>query len=809
MASRTIQPDIINPKVAKLLGLDFTGDLDRGDYISVLREYMISSRMNILGGSSKYKTKDVESVTNEYKKVKNTKKETKFTLKRTIVNKDSFLDKKKENNNKKELKTKIIPNNKILSTDKGSSLKTQNLLQPSSIEPDKLISDKNKNKKQTIDHFQIIIEKLDSIIGTLNATNKLRKKQNEKNRKNIQNEKRNERESELEKGAFKGLGNTVDKVLAPVKSLWDKIWNFITTVFLGRVVFKFFKWAENPENQGKLDAIGAFLKNTWPALLAAFLVFGSGLGSFVTGLISMVAGFIPKLAGITKSLLLFVKSHPLLFGAAAAGLALYGVGKMLGKDKVVENETERANTSRKGLEEADSTKDMTPGDREALVQGTRLKDAGGYGSLNDAKNPFQVELNQGGMVPGSGPNKDTVPSMLSPGEFVMSRGAVQAYGSETLSSMNAIGGGTNKPVIKNGITYAKRGGMIESPDKPNQENKRLLKERSEGNKNVKSGGNWFTNMFRTGSSSLMSPMNEKSKKKNDAHGYGAILDLIGKRESDSDGGFNAVNQIGTDGGHGTEGFSGDFRKMEQHGGKALTEMTVGDIMKLQEKEGISNQEWIDKGKLHAVGRYQIIGPTLRNLVNNGHANIGDKFTPGLQNKLAIQLIKNRGNDPYELQKEWIGLTHESPSTIAAALSKGGDKTSGGHNMGGGWNTNKKKESSKMENLMKIFMESAFGTGSMTSNKKKRRASSLANLGNSYKSEEKEAFDAALAFQQNKSNIPPPRKTNRRGRVISNTTNSNPSITNTPTTSGTNIKHPAPNPGMHDQFMRAIIYGVGG
>ena len=199
MASRTIQPDIINPKVAKLLGLDFIGDLDRGDYISLLREYMISSRMNILGGSSKYKTKDVESVTNEYKKVKNTKKETKFTLKRTIVNKDSFLDKKKENNNnKKELKTKIIPKNKILSTDKGSSLKTQNLLQPSSIEPDKLISDKNKNKKQTIDHFQIIIEKLDSIIGTLNATNKLRKKQNEKNRKNIQNEKRNERESELE-----------------------------------------------------------------------------------------------------------------------------------------------------------------------------------------------------------------------------------------------------------------------------------------------------------------------------------------------------------------------------------------------------------------------------------------------------------------------------------------------------------------------------------------------------------------------------------------------------------------------------------
>ena len=52
----------------------------------------------------------------------------------------------------------------------------------------------------------------------------------------------------------------------------------------------------------------------------------------------------------------------------------------------------------------------------------------------------------GGKVPGSGPNKDTVPAMLTPGEFVMSRGAVQEYGADTLESMNAMGGGTNMPI---------------------------------------------------------------------------------------------------------------------------------------------------------------------------------------------------------------------------------------------------------------------------------------------------------------------------------------------------------------------------
>ena len=63
-------------------------------------------------------------------------------------------------------------------------------------------------------------------------------------------------------------------------------------------------------------------------------------------------------------------------------------------------------------------------------------------------------MKDGGQVPGSGPNKDTVPAMLAPGEFVMSRGAVSKYGADTMESMNAMGGGTNRPMIKDGITYA-------------------------------------------------------------------------------------------------------------------------------------------------------------------------------------------------------------------------------------------------------------------------------------------------------------------------------------------------------------------
>ena len=37
--------------------------------------------------------------------------------------------------------------------------------------------------------------------------------------------------------------------------------------------------------------------------------------------------------------------------------------------------------------------------------------------------------------------------MLTPGEFVMSKGAVQQYGANTLAGMNAAAGGTNRPTV--------------------------------------------------------------------------------------------------------------------------------------------------------------------------------------------------------------------------------------------------------------------------------------------------------------------------------------------------------------------------
>ena len=67
--------------------------------------------------------------------------------------------------------------------------------------------------------------------------------------------------------------------------------------------------------------------------------------------------------------------------------------------------------------------------------------------------------NQGGETSPEAEGTDTVPAMLTPGEFVMSRGAVNKWGINTLESMNAAGGGTNKPKITQKV-YARGGGRV-------------------------------------------------------------------------------------------------------------------------------------------------------------------------------------------------------------------------------------------------------------------------------------------------------------------------------------------------------------
>ena len=230
--------------------------------------------------------------------------------------------------------------------------------------------------------LQSIAESVDSIRDTLIKRQESGEEGAEGRRIRGEQAEFEQREKDLEKKKrFEGLKKVGNRVLAPVKSLWERIWNFIKTLFLGKILLKFLEWIASPANQQKIRSFIRFVKDWWPALLGAVVLFGTGFGAMITNLTTSIALWIPKMLAATKALGAM---------ALAGGRGVWNFGR---------------------------------------------KAVSAFGATR--------RFNEGGVVPGSG-NSDTVPAMLTPGEVVMNKAAVQKYGADTLLGMNAAAGGKNK-----------------------------------------------------------------------------------------------------------------------------------------------------------------------------------------------------------------------------------------------------------------------------------------------------------------------------------------------------------------------------
>jgi hypothetical protein len=282
-----------------------------------------------------------------------------------------------------------------------------------------------------------IAKYMSSIADTLALQKKVDDDASAYEKRKAEQEKRNLAENKLEK-RFEGLKKLAEKIIAPVKSLLDKILQFFTTVILGRIVYRLVEWLGDEKNVSKVKSIIRFVKDWWPALLGSYILFGTSFGKLVRGLTGTVGRFIFQIGKVAiPQLLKVIAKNPLtslvVGGAAAAGVGAYAASQ--------QNEQKR-----EGVKPGQGTPGSTQLQREQVLQR-------GLGGM----------FNGGGFVNGfvSGEKGvDKVPAMLSDGEFVMSRGAVAKYGVDTLEAMNAAGGGTNKPKIMSGTTYAQGGGMI-------------------------------------------------------------------------------------------------------------------------------------------------------------------------------------------------------------------------------------------------------------------------------------------------------------------------------------------------------------
>ena len=223
-------------------------------------------------------------------------------------------------------------------------------------------------------------------------------------------------ESNLEKGwgSFKGA---VGKVLKPVTNMFQKLVDFVKTFLIGAGVISLLEWFKNPENIGKIQSLFRFLKDWWPVLVTGLLLL---IGTFVGPGALWIAG-IALVAAVIPSIVNGVKS-------------IFGMGKNVDKELDPKKGEQLAQDGVDGVEKG-AEKGMPP----EVEEGEKKVD-----EMKNLQEPQKFK--EGGFV--SGPaGEDKVPARLTAGEFVMSKGAVQQYGADTLAGMNAAAGGTNRPTM--------------------------------------------------------------------------------------------------------------------------------------------------------------------------------------------------------------------------------------------------------------------------------------------------------------------------------------------------------------------------
>ena len=134
-----------------------------------------------------------------------------------------------------------------------------------------------------------------------------------------------------------------------------------------------------------------------------------------------------------------------------------------------------------------------------------------------------------------------------------------------------------------------------------------------------------------------------------------VADAVAKYESGNYG-YEAFNQGGAEGGTKVLGKSGSYKNTY---GSSLTDMTLGQIYHKQntKQRGLSMDEHINSGGLHAVGRYQFIGPTLQDEARRMGLSDDTKFTPQVQDNIFLSHIKRVGNI-----SPWVGPSNNYNSS---------------------------------------------------------------------------------------------------------------------------------------------------
>ena len=501
MASRTSTDPI---EILLEMGVDLDNLSEEEDYLSALKEAIATIQFQTKGAGDERST----ILQQEVVKVRKQRKaaDPKFKARKTKISADVF---KKGSATGTNVAPKALPISAIVPYQA-----------PEAEEADE---EKKKRKKKPKEKNLLadIAKSVVKIADILKEQYGVKKKSAEFDRKKAEQDKRALQKSKLSKG-FEALVKGAQKVIAPVQSLLSRIFGFLFNLLLGKFIMKLLDWIGDPKNREKFFSVVRFLKDNWPKLIALYLVFGNSIGKFIFNLTKTLIGGAVKLTiaiaklmaakkikgarGVAK----FLGKRGGLIGAGLATAVTVG-GAMAVTNAVAGGGGEQQTQAYSGggyvkpapemqplpkkvtQERKEATEKSGPlgfisgmsGAQKGMALGSMFGPLGmlagaGIGSLFDnfGKNkedkvklskPSEVTLEvpaesvDGGQVDGPG-GIDKVPAMLTDGEFVMSRGAVQKIGVDKLEAMNAAGGGTNKPKVVDNKVYASVGGYVSGTD---------------------------------------------------------------------------------------------------------------------------------------------------------------------------------------------------------------------------------------------------------------------------------------------------------------------------------------------------------
>ena len=268
-----------------------------------------------------------------------------------------------------------------------------------------------------------IAEKLDELIQVIREDNKLEEDSQKLENKEKEREKREKREDRIEnKKQTKLFVFNLKKSTGAVGGFFDKLKRFLKFALLGGIINTLYNFIMDPKNDEKIKATQKFLKKYWPAVLGALAYFFTPFGTLVNFIVGTVGKFLIKLG-------LLVAKNPILAAAiaGAAGAAFSAMSVEERRKKLDKEDDDSVVTPEEFLNE-----NQTPGLPQLLEESILQRGLGGA-SIG--------AFSGGGFAMGT----DIVPAMLTPGEFIMSRGAVNMFGVDTLMAMNKAGGGTNRP----------------------------------------------------------------------------------------------------------------------------------------------------------------------------------------------------------------------------------------------------------------------------------------------------------------------------------------------------------------------------